>query len=120
MRMRLTVALCLLTLGCADVRAKEWNERGLAAERARNFSVAQAAYAEAVRANPDSARYRTNLAHMLARNAFLQQAVDEYRAALRIDPGYTDASRGLEIVSRALAQRSAERTAAAVGDELQN
>jgi superkiller protein 3 len=58
------------------------------------------AYQQAIQANPKLALAYNNLGAAYERQGKRSQAIDEYRRALQIDPGYADAKRNLSRLTR--------------------
>lgn len=99
-------------------KAKKAYERGLRAEQAEDWPVAFAAYGEALGYDPsntefrlrhEAARFRlmqqhTDRAEREALAGRMQQARDELRAALRLDPGYSVAQERLAQFQTSLPQ----------------
>jgi Flp pilus assembly protein TadD len=80
------LALLILCVGCASQRAKEANARGLACYANNDFRCAVAEFGAALRDQPDSRRYRYNLAISLSRIGNLSQAETELQTILQKDP----------------------------------
>jgi tetratricopeptide (TPR) repeat protein len=110
----LAILACVLLSACAGRQAAQWNEKGLAAESARDWKGAADAYSQAVRLEPSVAKYHCNLGIVLGRLGYYENATLEFREALRLDPGYRDAGYGLEIIAR----RLDTARATAIADEL--
>lgn len=117
MRALLWTALAAL-VACSSVTAKRFNDEGKVLADRGDWKGATAAFAAAVKAAPEAAQYHYNLGNGLVRLGRYTAAIDEYRVALRLDPGMDDAGRNLEIVSRFVANVGAQQQADLISDEL--
>lgn len=109
------VMLALVVAGCSGRDAADANARGAACFDRGDLPCALVAYREAVGAEPKNATYRNAYGAALAKSGRLDQAISEFEAALRLDPGMAKASDNL-----ARAQRVREyRRAALIADEMQ-
>lgn len=92
--MRLAIiAAVVLSVGCAGPSAEELNARGKAALNRGDVRAATSAFASAVKASPETSRYRFNLALALTKAGAHQQAATELREAIRLDAANMDARR---------------------------
>ena len=87
------LALPLLPLD-ADLRGN----LGVALVRLHRFGEARAALEDAIRLNPKSANYETNLGNVLGEQGDRPAAAEHFRRALAIDPHFTPARHGLDLV----------------------
>lgn len=117
MRAFLWIALAAL-VACSGITAERLNKEGNALASRGDWKGATAAFAAAVKASPESAKYHYNLGNGLVRLGRYTAAIDEYRIALRLDPGAEDISRALEIVSRFVASSTAQQQADLISDGL--
>jgi tetratricopeptide (TPR) repeat protein len=65
---------------------------------AGSLAEAQAAFAEVVRVRPDYAEGRLNLGMALARQGKLNLALEQFQAALRLEPSDKRASQFIETI----------------------
>lgn len=112
------IVLVLASVACSGITAERLNKQGNALAARGDWKGATAAFAAAVKASPESAKYHYNLGNGLVRLGRYAAAIDEYRIALRLDPGAEDISRALEIVSRFVASSSAQQQADLISDGL--
>lgn len=111
----LAVILALVVVGCSGRKAADANARGSKCFDRGDLPCALVAFREAVSAEPEDPTYRNAYGAALAKSGRIDQAISEFEAALRLDPGMAKASDNL-----ARAQRVREyRRAALIADEMQ-
>jgi|SRR6185436_2655751 len=103
MRRALLVSL-LLTTACSP-SASSWNRKGFELAQAGRYADAVAAYGKAVEINPGLADAHYNMGLNYLRLRHPDQAAACFRKALDLQPGDVEASRGLTLANRALANR---------------
>jgi tetratricopeptide (TPR) repeat protein len=86
------LALLILCVGCASQRAETAHKRGYAHAQKKEWKQASVAFAEAVKLDPDEAKYHYNLAVALSQRGLYEQAALEAQETLRLDPAYEKAS----------------------------
>lgn len=95
-------------------RAEQASGRGETCLAQRNTRCAVTAFSEAIAAQPSMAKYHYKLGVALGRAGVPDQAADEFRAALKLDPALPDARRCLALATRLIEDRKAEAAAAAL------
>src|SRR5262249_40778375 len=74
---------------------------GIAYKGLNQLAMAVSAYREALKLDPQMVDAHTNLANVFVEQGNLTQAVNHYRTALEIRPGFSRAQRGLEAAQEA-------------------
>ena len=69
------------------------------------LSDAAESYRELVAIEPGNADLRSNFGIVLARSGDVQSAIEQFEAALKIDPAHQAARRNLDVARRKLAQK---------------
>ncbi len=95
-------------------RAEKANARGEACLKRRDYRTAVAAFSEAVAAQPGVARYHFKLGVALGNAGVLDQAADEFRTTLKLDPAFPDARKNLAKATSRIEHDRAEAAAAAL------
>ena len=102
---KLLLIAVLALASCSGHHAEQAHRRGYEAAKAKDWTEASNAFAEAVKLDPNVAKYRYNYALALAHRGHLEHAQMEAQEAIRIDPTHKDASALLSSVGYQIQMR---------------
>lgn len=110
--MKYLALISLLAVGCAERQAADANARGVECAKRSDLRCAVKEFSEAVKAEPQTAKFHYNLSRALGQSGYYDQAAMEARRALECDPAYADASALLSWIGARIADRQATAVAA--------
>jgi tetratricopeptide (TPR) repeat protein len=109
MRRSVLALVAVVTFGCVSGHAKaiKLTDRGIALSKDGKTREAIDAYGRAIEADPSLPEAHYGLGYEFARMRHLDEAAAEFREALRLRPGFIEASESLTRVSAAIEARQA-------------
>lgn len=104
-RLFAVVVFAAAAIACSGQRAEEANARGVELDQAGKYADAAHAFGKAVSLQPSVAKYHYNLGLVYARMNHFDEAEQQFRETLRIEPGHVNASRALSITVSSIQSR---------------